>query len=345
MGNDQIPQNLINKYGEDILRGLAAADHRRQEYKFNHSSADRRQESITLYVETPQAGKLGEVNKDAQPGEIYENVKIWPLVMLAAIRNNSGGAARLWFVAKSLDPDGSGKVSQVALFDYLSEMGIGDRKRQRWVKQALNLGLLRVAPGHYWLAGWGRGAGMLGASQVGKPAMLPTRSLLFPGWRAKVWAAYLATLEGRILSQETKYKLTGVDPRTQRNYQSQLPIKRMQNYSNIDQKRDYLEGHIFHNPKIKKEVQRLPDILVMPSEVARSLPKGRSRKAQGELNSRILGEHLSNPVAGANSGIVRIFHETLKGASKAIRKAEFGEVFYRKHTWENANQWGAVVQL
>jgi hypothetical protein len=141
-------------------------------------------------------------------------VKIWPLVVLAAIKNKRGGAARLWFIAKSLDAAGSGKVNQVQLFEHLADLGVGGRNRRRWMRDSLDLGLLREVLYRngeivYRLASWERGAGMLGCSQIGKPAAVVARSLISPGWRALVWGGYLATLEGQIVSQETKYKLTG----------------------------------------------------------------------------------------------------------------------------------------
>ena len=285
--------------------------------------------------------------------EEYHNTKVWPLVILTAIQNKRGGAARLWFMAKSLDKDGSGKVSQAALFAHLAMMKVGGRKRRRWLRDALDLGLFREVIYRngeivYRLASWGRGAAMLGCSQIGSPASVTARSLVLPGWRSLVWAAYLATLEGQIISQETKYRLTGVDPRTQRNYQAALEVKRIQNYSNTDlsDPGDFPGKHLFINPKTKKVVQRLPDILIIPSETARSLPKGRSRKAQGELNSRMLGENLSYSAAGPNDSVMRLFHETKKGAEGAIRRLDqFGEAFWCKKTWVNANQWGVLVQL
>jgi hypothetical protein len=267
--------------------------------------------------------------------------------MLGAIHNKRGGAARLWFIAKSLDQEGSSVVSQKALFEHLAELGVGGRKRRRWLRSALDLRLLREVVHRdgekvYRLASWGRGAGMLGCSRIGSPAEIPEKTLVTPGWRAQVWAGYLATLEGQIVSQETKYKITGVAPKTQRNYQAALPVKRMQNYSNTDLSApgDIQEKHLFINPKTQKVVQKLPDIVTVPSRVARSLPKGRSRKAQGELNSRMLGDNLSYSAAGANDSVVKLFHESRKGAEGALKKLDaLGEVFWCKHTWTNASQW------
>ena len=290
---------------------------------------------------------MSQDNNTKKSQKKYEKVKIWPVVMLTAIHNKRGGAARLWFLAKALDQDGSGKVCRDALFAHLDGLRVKGRKRRRWLKAAQETGLLRKVVyrngrNFYHLASWGRGAGALGCSQIGKPASVLEKSLVSSGWRALVWAGYLATLEGRIISQETKYKITGVDPRTQRNYQAALPVKRMQNYSNTDLPAagDIQEKHLFFNKRTNKVVQRLPDIITVPSEVARSLPKGRSRKAQGELNSRMLGESLSYSAAGNNDSVMRLFHETRKGAESAIKNLEaLGEVFWCKSTWANASQW------
>ena len=280
--------------------------------------------------------------------------------MLMAIRNKCGGAARLWFIAKSLDQDGSGKVGQAALFDHLAGLKVGGRKRRRWLRAALNLGLLtekvyRNGERVYRLVSWGRGFGALGCNtvKIGRPAELQTSGLVRPGWRALVWAAYEATLEGRIISQEQKHKLTGIEPRTQRNYLTSLEkVKRIQNYAKTDilpeqveGARDALDLHLFVNEKTKKVVQRLPNIIVVPSNIARSLSKGRSRKAQSTVNAHTLGEN-SLFMQRVKNFSVRLFHENQKGANKAIKKLESedqtGEVFWCKNTWVNSNQWGIL---
>ena len=336
MGDRQIPQKLIEKYGEEILsEGSAATDRRRAEFVFNHP---------------------GELQPEFAPitSQLWPaTIKLWPVIILAAITNKHGGAARIWALSKAIDSQGAGKVSRADLWAFCAGLGIGERKRLRWLCAALELGLFREVIYRngevvYRLASWGRGAGMLGCSQIGKPANVTAKALVSPGWRAHVWAGYLATLEGQIISQETKYKITGVDPRTQRNYQATLAVKRIQNYSNtnLSDPGDIPEKHLFINPKTNKVVQRIPDIIIVPSDVARSVPKGRSRKAQREIHSRMLGGNSSYSAAGPSDSMVRLFHETKKGAEKALRRLDqFGEAFWCKKTWENANQWGILVQL
>ena len=114
----------------------------------------------------------------------------------------------------------------------------------------------------------------------------------------------------------------------------------------VEGARDALDLHLFVNEKTKKVVQRLPNIVVVPSAIARSLSKGRSRKAQSTVNAHTLGEN-SLIMQRVKNYSVRLFHENQRGANKAIKKLvreeQPGEVFWCKNKWVNANQWGLLT--
>ena len=284
-------------------------------------------------------------NKDRSNGYI----KIWATVGLASIRNKTSGAWRAWQICKHID-QGSGKVTRAELWTYFDALGIGERKRRRWVSKALRLGLIREHKEYYYSVNLGRAAVILGCKKVGLPATVKTAALVRSGWRAYVWAAYLATLNNKPVSQATKARLTGVLPRTQRIYQASVPGSARQNYTERGFARarksqglnDVCEIHTFENER-GKIVQRLPDARIVPLDVSKTTKRGRSRKAQKLVN------HISLSMERDPDKVSRLFCETAKGvksALKAIAKLNIkdrpGEIFEHLQAGPRANSWRVV---
>lgn len=252
-------------------------------------------------------------------------IKLWPVAILAAINNKRHGAARIWVLARALDSQGSGKVKRSDLWDFCADLSIGERKRRRWLRDAINFGLLREHDDFYYLAGLAPGALALGCQQIGKPATLAASELVRSGWRAHVWSAYLATLNGRPMSQEAKQAVTGIDPRTQRNYQAALPGEARRNYAETDLPGDHAEGLQEHSRESAfvgrngRVIYRLPDQRMVPEFIAQAQPKGRSRKAQKLIN-------LSFSEKRDPGFVMRLFHETHRGVEAAIRKISRADI-------------------
>jgi hypothetical protein len=255
--------------------------------------------------------------------QLPEKVKMWPMTGLTAVKDNRGGAWRLWVFAHNLDQQGSGKVKRSELYEYCDLIGINQRTRRRWLSHAIALGLLIEATDRqgdevYYLAGLARGAGIVGCSKIGRPASVDAEQLARPGWRALVWAAYLVTLNGRPISQRRKEKITGIPDRTQRKYQAEVQGSAIRNYVEIEKKAgggyvDYFKevtGKHVYQDRSGRVWQRLPDIRTVPPSVAKSKPKGRSRIAQKRLNrntSSIVGLGQDHPNA-------RLFHGSYSAA-------------------------------
>jgi hypothetical protein len=167
-------------------------------------------------------------SKPLEPAKVEpvfpERVKVWAMVGLSAIKGNHGGAWRAWSLARALDDRGSGWVEKRHLWDFFAFLGLKVRQRQRWIKDAREIGLLIVPKepkkrgrdykepkkiSRYYLAGLARGAAALGAETIGKPAEIKAIHLVREGvkkkngvspeagWRSYVWAAYLSTLQTR----------------------------------------------------------------------------------------------------------------------------------------------------
>lgn len=353
---------FLEKWGNEIQAGQAALERRRAEYAFNHPeiirsiaplsrSGSNELQSVAFSSTDVRAGAR-------QRSDLFpEEIKIWSMVILSADKGNNAGAARIWFVARALDPDGSGKVRRDRLYEYLDHLGVNPRTRRRWVAAALDLGLFRENKYKdgglvYLMASLGRGASILGCRQMGRPAKVTGFHLVDKGWKAHVWSGFLVTLHERPISQEKRAEITGVDPRTQRNYQSEIPGHAIQNYSRISVKSEDIQGvnectdkHVFEDEN-GQVIQRLPDIRIVPLFVARSSPKGRSRKAQRTLNDSLsIGRQVQ-------SASVRLFCETPKELKAILRRLrnedqippwEYpGELFELQKAGLRGNSWATI---
>lgn len=339
---------------EWVRRGLGTPDQLARyrayiaTFEANQATVDNPPAQHTLFDQadpqpvTPQA--------EDTPGH-PETVKVWAMVGLHAIGGNHGGGWRFWALAHTLDTQGSGWVWRSDLWGWLSHLGVGDRQRRRWLRDAINTGLVREAGDRYYLTGLSRAAVILGCQQVGRPAEVSAAGLVGKGWRAVVWGAYIATLNGRPMSQETKHRLTGVDPRTQRNYQAAIPGEARRNYAKTNTPGDHVDG-IRDNGRGAafvgrdgKLVYRLPDIRIVPSGLARLTPKGRSRKAQKQVNACL-------PRGGHSDRFLRLFHDTANGVKATLRqisRADLppwetpGELFELSHAGRSVNLWQPVA--
>lgn len=279
-----------------------------------------------------------------------EPIKIWPKIMLSAITNKHGGAARLWFYARSLDLQGSGRINREELFENLTYRKVDERQRRRWLAEALDLGIMTQVKGDFYLASLERGALLLRCDRIGNPVDIHLPALFKRGWRAHIWAGYLAGLkEGQPISQEYKQTLTGISPRVQCNYQKQVAGSARKNFAATGLEADHLSG-------LKEEGRssafigsnglifyRLPDLRIVPGFVSSPTHRGRSRKAQKVVNSL-----LNYPERGSWH-FPKLFHASDEGVRLAIedsRSMDPGnrprEIFRRDFVGRFSNLWRPV---
>ena len=137
---------------------------------------------------------------------------------------------------RSLDKQGSGNVGRTGLLAHLKSLGLGERKRRRWLADALDLGLMTeirrwTGVVVYKLAGLAKAAVLVDCTHLGEAAGLTSADLIKTGWHGPVWACYNATLHEQPVSQKVKAAMTGVDERTQRNYQRSAPGEARRNFA------------------------------------------------------------------------------------------------------------------
>lgn len=302
-------------------------------------------------VNIPRPLSQPDPDPEPPPASSADNsVKIWPVVGLAAIQAYTGGAWRAWSLARHLDKSGAGKVARAELLAFLVGLGVNERTRRRWIEQALELELFREYRGTYYLVSLENACTRLGnMGTVGKPALVSAEALASKGWRSRVWSAYLATLGERPISQARKAEITGIDPRTQRNYQASVPGFAISNYADRGRANSGLLGGLrdvcgmtVFVSKRGRLIQRLPDGRHVPRSVSRPCPKGRSRKAQKAVNVSFFVER-------EPCGAFRLFHDNHKGIAGALHKIsrsdnrpEMQELFERTSTLRGVQNWQPV---
>jgi len=258
-----------------------------------------------------------------------EDVNFYPVMAIQAARRDSrvGGGWRLFVLAKALDRSGRGAVSRDALREYVLSLGASARQWQRWIIEARNNDLLRdvqrksgewdlILPGP-GMAGSSMKCATVGIRKVSMKASL----LIGTGWKARIWAAYEATHNGKPISRETMQKIVNVPVSTQRYRDAQAGVKRQRNYAKLKAKADALP--------ILKEYSRHKGLYVRSdgfigsrkpdsrsTDLAFRGGKGRTRKANKILRQieqrqdglSLVRQALSDDVAQSN--FIRLFNFT-----------------------------------
>lgn len=334
--------DYLKQYADQIKAGLASVANRRREVEFNRPRAERGR-PVQL-PEIPPLPPIPQSNKNWP-----ERIKVWPEIIITATFEKHGGAARLLFLARALDGQGSGHVTKIQLLDYLKWLGVPLRTVQRWTKDALETGIIKQYRDVYYLAGLASVAEIFKAKRIGQPAGLQASVLVDAGWRSYNWAGYLTSHHERPISQETKGTITGVDPRTQRRYQRSTG-EAYRNFTVLHKaKPDHVEG--LREVGIKaftgrgQVFRRLPDARIVYPNVSQSLPKGRSRKAQKQLNQ------VSSKVGRETLRCFRLFNLTQKECKATQRKLSHddtppwekpAEIFIADYRGKHSTRWECV---
>lgn len=278
-----------------------------------------------------------------------EQLKVYPLLGFVCIQAKAAGAWRVWTVAKSLDPDGSGVVENSALRRRLSRLGASERSIRRWIRKAERLEMLEPVYGadRYLMAAPHRVALAVGAEQVGNPAAMPARLLFLPGYRASLWGAFVAALRGRPMSLARASNLTGVPKSTLSRWDNRIGTERERNLADSGLPGDYACGlresgreTAFKGPN-GNTWWRLPDTR-RPPDGYESLPRGRRRKIERKIRAA-----LSKQGQGTeHDPIARLFYGATKAAERAVRRVVDGtsvhEVYaFSRHATTGTAVWSA----
>lgn len=278
--------------------------------------------------------------------EYHDWTRVYAILGFACIQAKAAGAWRVWTVARSLDPDGSGWVRAAALRARLERLGAPGRTVRRWIKRAMGLGFLwEVWDGdRVRYAAPDRVALAVGAEQVGNPAEIPAKLLFTVGWRANLWAVFVAGHGERPMSLDTASKLTAIPTRTLKRWNRELRIERTRNYAASQLPADAVSGLREHDrPSAFKGPDgrawwRLPDTRRAPRWV-RSVPRGRLRKINRSIRSA-----LSNVGQGTET-VCRLFFTRHRSAERALARRDalhVSQVYTRRRSAAGA-PFGRVV--
>lgn len=275
-----------------------------------------------------------------------EHVNFYPVMAIQAARRSSrvGGGYRLLVLAKALDKPGRGSVSRDELRDFALSLGVSPRQWSRWIAEARNKDLVTDVQraGGEWelvLPSAGAAAFSMKCENVGsRKASMKASDLIGYGWKARIWAAYDATHNGRPISRERMQKIVNVPVSTQRYRDTQAGVIRQQNHAKLNAManssamlNEYGYGH-HKGLYIRKDGyigSRKPDSRY--TDIAFRAGKGRARKANATLHRmqrndglslmrQALSPDVTQPDTATNHSVyVRLFHFNPK-RRKAIEK-------------------------
>lgn len=167
-----------------------------------------------------------------------ETLRIHAQPILTAKSKHLGGAARLFYLFKNLDTAGAGWLEEKTLKAAAVSMGISRGSFYRWLADAKGAEFFRYvydgAGDRHLLfsASYAELYTLLEIPYIDRQAVnVPAAGLFSEGWAAIVWEAWnAANVNCKVISQDTKQKLSGVPVATQRRLDRTAKIQRIRNY-------------------------------------------------------------------------------------------------------------------
>jgi hypothetical protein len=269
------------------------------------------------------------VRCDQQRGS--QRVKIYGSLCTAAISQRHDSSLRLWHLAKMIDEPGSGVVSDLALRDVISaNIGTSKRHVRRLLTRAQELGWLTPITRHHgeqvWLlASLERVSRSLGVTPS-QGALIPAQQLRkLKTWRGAAWAAFLGGRPGKRhmpITRKTLARLSGIDERSQRNYQqSSRMITARRNIAISNYPVAMLEGiqDVQGRPAFK--VGRCVGWQLPNSYTARVdlAPRGMARRISKKLSA---GGVLTYAATRGGQQRERLFYGDHQGGVRAMRRED-----------------------
>lgn len=223
--------------------------------------------------------------QDPSGNHFSEEIPVWPQILMDSIKLNCSGPYRIWSLARGLDPQGSGSIETECLYEYLKWAHVNRKTYNRWINAAKNAGLIRLVGKNgkrITYCSLEKAALLLGAVEIGPRVKIPTKKLVSKEWRAYVWAARQTQYTGAPISRATLEKTTGVNHRTQVNYERKGVLHTRKNYA-VDERYsgDMIDGYReFHHPhafvinyfSIPMVARQIPNSYIIPSQTA--VPNG-----------------------------------------------------------------------
>jgi hypothetical protein len=246
-----------------------------------------------------------------------------------------GGAYRLYVLARTLDPNGSGHIESETIKAAAVALGVNPRTVDRWLASALACGIFQKLYSEILrIPSQARVLRIFGGREIDKTkVIIPLKSLFKDGWRARVWAAYLkANHNGKPISQKKLEDITGVPVRTQKNLNRYVESRRQIGVT--DRPADHVAGmneyttrgkaFVFTDPQRKNArvaAIHLPSIKKVSNKYARIAPAGRRTAILADLQRHGLActNWLLSFQQADNRTVNRLFYSTPKQQKTATR--------------------------
>lgn len=261
--------------------------------------------ALPFFSQDTQADVIENTLKVAKIDSL-DTVAVYPSLLLAMLEKEQSAAGRVYLLLRHLDVTGRGWLLTEDIREHLTQQGsplkvMGWRRLRQVFHQGEGVFWERDTKGRLWLRGALRIALELDCDRLkGKRIELPVKHLL--GGIGEVRAHFYASFHsGRStdnpISRDTLEKITGVSPRTQREYDRVANVKRQQNIA-IGPKETkttaedqywqrggavftFVDGHGKQGPKNRQYLAwRLPNSYQAPH---RQCSKGRQKKINQKL--------------------------------------------------------------
>jgi len=161
-------------------------------------------------------------------------VRVYPEILLSAVKGNHGGAARLWHLARHKASGGCGAIPAKVLRRYvIKELGKPRADYDKWLSGSLAIGLLLRHKKNLQIIGLAKGAAILGVSHLKRPVKIQLDQFIGKGWLAWVWRGWLENnnLLGKPISRAALRGMSGIPERNQRDYEKLARVYNQANYA------------------------------------------------------------------------------------------------------------------
>jgi len=288
-----------------------------------------------------------EKTADAQTVENSKTVAVYPSLLLAMLKQDQEAAGRVYLLLRYLDTSGRGWFHIDEIRERLTRKDsplkvMGWRRLRQIFHQGEDIFWERDSRGRIWLRSPLRIALKLDCHRLrGKRVELPVKTLL--GGIGTVRAHFYASFHSsrstdNPISRETLEGITGLSPRTQREYDRLAGVKRQQNIAvgpqktKITAEEQYWQrgGAVFtfvdsqgkQGPKNRHYLAwRLPNSYQAPHQ---QRSKGRQKKINQRLNSLV-----ENGVQGTvKSEIDKLFWPDGAAAGKAYSRGQEQDAYW-----------------
>jgi len=251
-----------------------------------------------------------------------KELKVFPMIGLFAAMAGKSGSFRAWIIARNLD-NGTGRFLKVRLNQAIEDRTT-KRTRQRWIKEALQLGIFTVSRCGKYLRyiSVDKVARVYHAPNIVKPIIVKSDDLFSPGWHGLLWAGYLDSRnDQQPISRETLERITGVQIRTQINLEKDNELI-------VKYHCQAVLGKVSDPQNAFENLQNNPDpsIRIKGNKIIKQLPNTyktrgvrQAKKGSTGKYSKLLKFSLSKSQREPDNKI-RVFFKNQKRAYQAARK-------------------------